>query len=180
MCVLILKHLNTVYLSWRIYLYTYIDIFWRKTKEKMSRERWWKLNMNVFIHHRKMYHLNFSKRNTTFYQESAACVVRHIVINVLPMRSAGPVPRFSPRMVTLVQAAPSLGEMPVTSGGWRARDMVAWGRPKHWVDQHLERHIQYRRWWVTENKTNKKTQRQFSEHIWASYNEIVNNKMFRV
>lgn len=44
---------------------------------------------------------------------------------LLPIRSAGPVPRFSPRIVTLVQAAPSLGEMPVTSGGGRARDMAA-------------------------------------------------------
>lgn len=55
------------------------------------------------------------------------------------MRSGGPVPRFSPRMVTLVQATPSLGEMPVTNGGWRARDMVAWGKQKGWTGQHLEK-----------------------------------------
>lgn len=47
---------------------------------------------------------------------------------LLPIRSAGPVPRFSPRIVTLVHAAPSLGEMPVTSGGGRARDMAASGK----------------------------------------------------
>lgn len=40
------------------------------------------------------------------------------------MRSLGPVPRFSPRIVTLVHGVPSLGEMPVTSGGCRARDMA--------------------------------------------------------
>lgn len=42
----------------------------------------------------------------------------------LPMRSVGPVPRFSPLIVTLVQGIPSFGEMPVTSGGCRDRDMV--------------------------------------------------------
>lgn len=41
-----------------------------------------------------------------------------------PMRSLGPVPRFSPRIVTLVHGVPSLGEIPVTSGGCRARDMA--------------------------------------------------------
>lgn len=40
------------------------------------------------------------------------------------MRSVGPVPRFSPLIVTLVQGIPSFGEMPVTSGGCRDRDMV--------------------------------------------------------
>ena len=40
-------------------------------------------------------------------------------------------PRFSPRMVTLVQAVPSLGEIPVTRGGGRARDMVESGRQKY-------------------------------------------------
>lgn len=47
-------------------------------------------------------------------------------------------PRFSPRMVTLVQAAPSLGEMPVTSGGCRARDMVTRGGQEHWISLDLE------------------------------------------
>lgn len=55
------------------------------------------------------------------------------------MRSGGPVPRFSPRMVTLVHATPSLGEMPVTKGGWRARDIVAWGKQKRRAAQHLEK-----------------------------------------
>lgn len=87
----------------------------------------------------EMYFLKIEQTEMIFYQDQAVCVVSHVVINELPMRSAGPVPRFSPRMVTLVQAAPSLGEMPVTSGGWRARDMVAWGRREHWVDQQLEK-----------------------------------------
>lgn len=43
----------------------------------------------------------------------------------LPMRSVGPVPRFSPLIVTFVHEMPSLGEMPVTSGGCRARDMMS-------------------------------------------------------
>lgn len=55
------------------------------------------------------------------------------------MRSGGPVPKFSPRMVTLVHATPSLGEMPVTNGGWRARDIVAWGMQKRWAGQRLEK-----------------------------------------
>lgn len=42
----------------------------------------------------------------------------------LPMRSVGPVPKFSPLIVTFVHEMPSLGEMPVTSGGCRARDMM--------------------------------------------------------
>lgn len=75
---------------------------------------------------------------TTFYRDKTLFVVSFVVINVLPMRSAGPVPRFSPRMVTLVQAAPSLGEMPVTSGGWRARDMVAWGGQECRVSLYLD------------------------------------------
>lgn len=41
----------------------------------------------------------------------------YIALNTLPMRSGGPAPRFSPRMVTLVHATPSLGEIPVTNGG---------------------------------------------------------------
>lgn len=40
------------------------------------------------------------------------------------MRSVGPIPRFSPLIVTLVHGIPSFGEMPVTSGGWRERDIV--------------------------------------------------------
>lgn len=59
-------------------------------------------------------------------------------LNALPIRSAGPVPRFSPRMVTLVQAAPSLGEMPVTKGGWRARDMAEESHRYRKDYQHLE------------------------------------------
>lgn len=59
------------------------------------------------------------------------------------MRSGGPMPRFSPRMVTLVHATPSLGEMPVTNGGWRARDIVAFGKQKWWAGQHLEKSYQY-------------------------------------
>lgn len=54
------------------------------------------------------------------------------------MRSGGPVPRFSPRMVTLVHATPSLGEMPVTNGGWRARDIVPWSKKRR-AGQHLEK-----------------------------------------
>lgn len=42
----------------------------------------------------------------------------------LPRRSAGPVPKFSPLIVTFVHEMPSLGEIPVTSGGCRARDMM--------------------------------------------------------
>lgn len=42
----------------------------------------------------------------------------------LPRRSVGPVPKFSPLIVTFVHAMPSLGEIPVTSGGCRARDMM--------------------------------------------------------
>lgn len=41
------------------------------------------------------------------------------------MRSVGPVPKFSPLIVTFVQEMPSLGEIPVTSGGCRARDMTS-------------------------------------------------------
>lgn len=74
--------------------------------------------------------MQFHKHQTEF---------SYIVINTLPMRSGGPVPRFSPRMVTLVHATPSLGEMPVTNGGWRARDIVAWGKQKRWAGQHLEK-----------------------------------------
>ena len=40
------------------------------------------------------------------------------------MRSAGPVPRFSPLIVTFVHGMPSFGEMPVTRGGCRDRDIV--------------------------------------------------------
>lgn len=43
------------------------------------------------------------------------------------MRSVGPVPRFSPLIVTLVHGMPSFGEMPVTSGGCRERDIVLGG-----------------------------------------------------
>lgn len=42
----------------------------------------------------------------------------------LPIRSVGPVPKFSPLIVTFVHEMPSLGEIPVTSGGCRARDMM--------------------------------------------------------
>lgn len=45
----------------------------------------------------------------------------------LPMRSVGPVPRFSPLIVTFVHGIPSFGEMPVTSGGCRDRDIVPCG-----------------------------------------------------
>lgn len=41
------------------------------------------------------------------------------------MRSVGPVPKFSPLIVTFVHEMPSLGEMPVTRGGCRARDMMS-------------------------------------------------------
>lgn len=43
---------------------------------------------------------------------------------LLPMRSTGPVPRFSPLIVTFVHGIPSFGEMPVTRGGCRDRDIV--------------------------------------------------------
>lgn len=46
------------------------------------------------------------------------------------MRSVGPVPKFSPLIVTFVHEMPSLGEMPVTSGGCRARDMMSIQLPK--------------------------------------------------
>lgn len=59
------------------------------------------------------------------------------------MRSGGPMPRFSPRMVTLVHATPSLGEMPVTNGGWRARDIVAFGKQKWWAGRRLKKSSQY-------------------------------------
>lgn len=52
------------------------------------------------------------------------CLHVNVCVILVPTRSAGPVPRFSPRMVTLVHEVPSLGEMPVTRGGWWARDMV--------------------------------------------------------
>lgn len=52
-------------------------------------------------------------------------------------------PRFSPRMVTLVHATPSLGEMPVTNGGWRARDIVAFGKQNWWAGQRLKKSYQY-------------------------------------
>lgn len=51
-------------------------------------------------------------------------------METVPIRSVGPVPRLSPRMVTLVQAVPSLGEMPVTNGGWRGRDMADRSLPR--------------------------------------------------
>lgn len=63
----------------------------------------------------------------------------YIALNTLPMRSGGPVPRFSPRMVTLVHATPSLGEIPVTNGGRRPRNIVTWGKQKRWAGQHLEK-----------------------------------------
>lgn len=42
----------------------------------------------------------------------------------LPMRSGVPVPRFSPLIVTFVHGIPSFGEMPVTRGGGRNRDIT--------------------------------------------------------
>lgn len=72
-------------------------------------------------------------------------------MEMLPIRSVGPVPRLSPRMVTLVQAGPSLGEMPVTNGGWRGRDMASPVRWELWVGWNLdketrrEKHNQERR-----------------------------------
>lgn len=133
-----------IYLNY-IYMFTYLCMIYAQFINN-NKEKSVTIFINTLFPHEKSVLVNryfyiFNKPShycTTFCQDRGACVVSYVVINVLPMRSAGPVPRFSPRMVTLVQAAPSLGEMPVTSGGWRARDMVTRGRQEHWISQHLD------------------------------------------
>lgn len=64
-------------------------------------------------------------RHTILLADIHSAVRRQLCPQIVrPMRSAGPVPRFSPRIVTFVHGMPSFGEMPVTRGGCRDRDIV--------------------------------------------------------
>lgn len=64
-------------------------------------------------------------RHTILLADIHSAVRRQLCPQIVrPMRSAGPVPRFSPLIVTFVHGMPSFGEMPVTRGGCRDRDIV--------------------------------------------------------
>lgn len=45
-----------------------------------------------------------------------SCLIKVCILH-LPIMSSGPLPKFSPRIVTRVPGGPSLGETPVTIGG---------------------------------------------------------------